>query len=357
MNPIMADDLLVYIGTYTKDKGEGIFVYRMNAESGALTRVGAGSGVQNPSFLALHPNKKFLYSVSEVGGGQVAAFALDAKTGLPTLLNEQSAKGGGPCHVTVDRNGKNLLVANYNTGSIADLPISSDGRLQAATSAIQHAGHSVNAQRQEGPHAHSINIDPSGKYALVADLGLDKVLVYRFDAGKGMLTANTPEGASVKPGSGPRHFAFHPNGRYGYVINEMGNTVTAFRWDSGKGVLTEIQNISTLPDGFNGTSHTAEVVVHPSGKFLYGSNRGHDSISIFAVTPESGMLRLIGHQPTQGKTPRNFNIDPSGKFLIAANQDTNNMVVFRINPSSGSLTPTGQTIEAPKPVCIRFLTV
>jgi 6-phosphogluconolactonase len=352
----MADDLLVYVGTYAKEREDGIFVFRMNPESGALTRVGAVSGIANPSFIALHPNRKYLYSVSEVGGGQVAAFALDSKSGLPTPLNEQSAKGGGPCHVVVDREGRNVLVANYGSGSIAVLPIGADGRLQPATTAIQHTGSSVNPKRQEGPHAHSINVDPSGKFVLAADLGLDKILVYRFDAGKGLLTANNPAFAATKPGAGPRHFAFHPNGRYGYIINEINNTITAYRWDKNGGVLSEIASFSTLPKDYDGTSHTAEVVLHPSGKFLYGSNRGHDSIAAFAVTAQSGRLRLVEHQSVQGKNPRNFNIEPSGKFLIVANQDTNNLVVFRINPSTGALSPTGQTAEVTKPVCIKFLT-
>jgi 6-phosphogluconolactonase len=328
----------------------------MDAKSGALTRVGdIGGSVENPSFLALHPNGSFLYAACESGGGAVAAFALDAKTGIPTLLNQQSAKGGGTCHVSVDHHGKNVLAANYGTGSVAALPIGPDGKLLPATASIQHGpGSKANPKRQEGPHAHSINPDAKDRFAVAVDLGLDKMLVYRFDVARGTLTPNDPPSTSTKPGAGPRHFAFHPNGKFGFVINELDSTVSSYRYDDNRGTLTEIQTLSTLPEGFTGTSYPAEVAVHPSGKFLYGSNRGHDSIAVFAINSVTGKLRAVTQTPTQGKNPRHFGITPAGDFLIAAHQDTDNLVVFRINQRTGRLTPTGQSLELPSPVCVRF---
>jgi 6-phosphogluconolactonase len=311
--------------------------------------------VENPSFLALHPGGRYLYAACESGGGSVAAFAINAKTGIPRLLNQQSAHGGGTCHVSVDHGGKNVLAANYGSGSIAALPIGPDGKLLPATAAIQHQGGSrANPKRQEGPHAHSINPDRKDRFAVAVDLGLDKMLVYRFDPARGTLTPNDPPSASTKPGAGPRHFAFHPSGRFGFVINELDSTVSSYRYDGNKGTLTEIQTLSTLPEGYTGTNYPAEVAVHPSGKFLYGSNRGHDSIAVFAINGVTGKLRAVAQTPTQGKNPRNFGITPSGDFLIAAHQDTDNLVVFRINRSTGRLTPTGQTLELPSPVCVRF---
>ncbi|MBI3465189.1 MAG: lactonase family protein, partial [Planctomycetes bacterium] len=333
-----AADLLAYVGTYTSGKSEGIYIYRMDLATGAMTRVGVATGVKNPSFLAIHPNRRFLYSVSEIADldgkktGGVTGFAIDSETGKLTMLNAQPSEGAGPCHLVVDRTGKSVLVANYGGGSVAALPIGEDGRLGKATAAIQHKGSSVNPGRQEAPHAHSINVDPTNRFAVAADLGLDKVLVYRLDAAKGTLEPNAPPSASVAPGAGPRHFAFHTNGRYAYVINEMHCTVTAFSYDAERGVLKEIQTLTTLPHEVREGYSTAEVQVHPSGKFLYGSNRGHDSIAIFSIDPSSGKLTAVGHQPTGGKTPRNFAIDPTGQFLLAENQGSDTIVVFRIDP-------------------------
>jgi 6-phosphogluconolactonase len=247
-----------------------------------------------------------------------------------------------------------VLVANYGGGSVASLPIAADGRVGRAVSTIQHAGSSVNKQRQEGPHAHSINLDAANRFAFAADLGLDQVLVYKFDTATGKLAGNNPAAANVTPGAGPRHFAFHPGGKFAYVINEIANTVTAFGYDASRGVLTPVQEISTLPKDFQGTSYTAEVVVHPTGKFVYGSNRGHDSIAIFSVDPQSGKLTAAGHQPTEGKTPRNFAIDPTGTWLFAENQDSGTIAVFRIDPQTGGLKPTGQKLSVPTPVCVRM---
>ncbi len=263
--------------------------------------------------------------------------------------------GSGPCHLVVDRQGQNVLVANYGSGSVGCLPIERDGRLRPATSVIQHKGQGADPDRQTGPHAHSINLDAANRYAVAADLGLDQVFIYAFNPAKGQLTPHEPPFARVKPTSGPRHFAFHPEGRFGYVINEMANTVTAFAYDADAGTFTEMQTISTLPADFKGKSYTAEVQVHPTGKFLYGSNRGHDSIAIFAIDPTSGKLTLAGIEPTQGKNPRNFAIDPTGALLLAENMDSNSIVVFRIDPQAGTLKPTGQTVKVSKPVCIKMI--
>lgn len=349
----------VYIGTYSDDQHEGIHLLQLDTASGELTKIGGTSGVKNPSFLALHPNGHFLYAVCEVddfenGKGAVAAFAIGPHGALKAL-NRQSSGGGGPCHLVVDRAGKNVLAANYGGGSVCVLPIDDEGRLSKASSVIQHRGKSVDAGRQEAPHAHSVNLDRDNRFAFVADLGLDQVLVYRFDPVKGMLAPNDPPAARVKPGAGPRHFAFHPNGQFAYVINEMACTITAFRYSPHHGTLEELQTITTLPHEKRDDYSTAEVQVHPSGKFVYGSNRGHNSIAIFTVDEQTGRLTAAGHHSTEGKTPRNFGIDPAGKYLLAANQDSDNLVVFKIDASTGQLTPTGHEIKVPKPVCVKFV--
>ncbi|MEX0713682.1 MAG: lactonase family protein, partial [Pirellulales bacterium] len=339
--------LRLYIGTYTGGASEGIYTSRLDLADGSLTAPELAAATSNPSFVALHPNRPFLYAVSEISEldgkktGGVSAFSIEAETGRLKLLNQQPSEGSGPCHLVVDASGKAVLVANYGGGSVASLPIGSDGRLAKAASAIRHEGKSVNPQRQEGPHAHSINLDPANKFAFAADLGLDKVLVYRFDAASAKLVPNNPPSASVADGAGPRHFAFHPSGRWAYVINELASTVTALAYDADRGVLEPTQTISTLPEDYTPASYTAEVQVHPSGKFVYGSNRGHDSIAIFSVDADTGRLKSRGQQPTGGKTPRNFSIDPTGSYLLAANQESDNIVVFRIEPASGELEPTG----------------
>ncbi len=364
--PLLAGSLwgqyLVYVGTYTGPDSKGIYAYRFDAQTGEIKPLGLAGVAQNPSFLAIHPNRKFLYAVGESAGGgtwggTVSAFALDRATGKLTLLNSASSGGKGPCHLVVDKTGKNLVVANYGSGAVAVLPIQADGRLSEPSSVIQHSGSSVNRARQQGPHAHSVNLSPDNRFAFVADLGLDKVLVYKFDAAKGTITPNTPPFAAIAPGSGPRHFAFHPSGKFAYVISEMGNTVTAFSYNAARGVLTSLQTISTLPQGFSGTSYCAEVVVHPSGKFLYGSNRGHNSITAFAIDPAKGTLTTIGQTPTGGKWPRNFNIDPTGAYLFAANEQSNDIFLFHIDSATGKLKPTGKKIEVSKPVCIKFLSL
>lgn len=356
-----ADSYWVYVGTYTGGKSQGIYLLELNAKTGEVTSHGLAASANNPSFLAIHPDRRHLYAVSEIGdfggkkSGAVQAYALDPKSGSLTLLNQRPTRGDGPCHLVVDRSGKDVLVANYGGGSVAVLPIESSGRVENASTFIQHQGSSVDRQRQEAPHAHSINLDAANRYAVAADLGLDKVLVYRFNPARGTLAPNDPPFTKVAPGAGPRHFAFHPDGRHAYVINEIHLTVTAFDYDPDHGTLKEIQTISTLPEGTKGDYSTAEVQVHPSGRFLYGSNRGHDTIAIFAIDGATGRLKALGHQPTLGKTPRNFGIDPTGRFLLAENQDSNTIAVFRINPETGLLKATGQVVDVPMPVCIKFV--
>jgi len=349
----------VYLGTYTtgKSAGKGIYVARFDAGAGELSEAELAAEIANPSFLALHPSRPLLYAVGETGGpqgGTVSAFAIDRGSGRLNLLNQAPSRGGGPCHVVVDRTGRYVLVVNYGTGSAAALAIRDDGSLGDSTAFIQHSGSSVNPKRQQGPHAHSVNLSPDNRFAIVADLGLDQVLVYRFDDAAGSLQRNDPPFARVAPGAGPRHFAFHPSGRFAYVINELASTVTAFRWDARRGVLSEIQTISTLPKEFSGENYTAEVVVHPDGRFLYGSNRGHDSIAVFSIDRQ-GKLTFVETTPTQGSFPRNFALDPTGRWLLAANQRSDNVVLFRVDPKTGRLSPANRTIRVGSPVCVRFL--
>jgi 6-phosphogluconolactonase len=354
------EKLWVFVGTSTAGGSKGIYRFRFDPASGKGDGLALAAEAANPTFLAIHPTGDFLYAVNAIadfrGGktGAVSAFALDRKTGGLLLLNQQPSGGAGPCHLAVGAAGKNVLVANYGGGSVAQLPILPDGSLGSATSVVQHSGSGPNPNRQEGPHAHSINLDPANRFALAADLGLDRVLVYRFDVAEGILSPHHPS-AALAPGAGPRHLAFHPSGRFVYVINELNSTVTAFSYDGAAGALRDIQTVPTLPDGFAGENYPSEVVAHPNGKLLYGSNRGHDSIAIYAVDPESGRLTPRGHQPSGGKWPRNFAIDPSGAWMIVGNQNSDNILFVRIDAERGTLTPTGQTLEAPAPICFRFL--
>jgi 6-phosphogluconolactonase len=286
--------------------------------------------------------------------GSVSAFAIESGDGRLRLLNARSSKGAAPCHVAVDAGGKHVLFANYTGGSVGVLPIESDGRLAEMSSFVQHQGKSV-SPRQSEPHAHSINLDAANRFACVADLGLDQVLVYRYEGAAGKLTPNDPPFAKLAPGAGPRHFAFHPGGKFAYVINEISSTVTALAYDAAKGQLSELQTISTLPEGSTAKNSTAEVVVHPSGKFLYGSNRGHNSIAVFAIDTATGKLTAAGHQGEGIQTPRNFTIEPGGRVLLVANQAGDSLLTFRIGPQTGALTPTGYRAEVGSPVCIRML--
>ena len=354
---------LVYIGTYTEKGSKGIYACRFDPATDRLTSVGLAAETVDPSFLAIDPSGRFLYAVNEISqyegrtSGAVSAFAIAPGTGKLTFLNEVGSGGAGPCHLTVDKTGKYVLVANYGGGSLVVFPILGDGRLGQASAFVQHKGASVNPQRQEGPHVHSVYMSPDNRFVVSADLGLDEVFVYGFDAAKGTLAPNIPPSATVSSGAGPRHFAFSPNGKFGYVIDELQSTVTPFSYEAARGALDVLQPVSTLPQDFKGESTAAEVEVHPSGRFLYASNRGLDSIAVFAISSRKGTLTLLAEVPTLGKTPRSFAIDPTGSYLFAANQDSDNVMQFRINPNTGLLTPTGQVLQVPSPVCVIFLAI
>ena len=352
----------VYVGTYTTGASKGIYRLELDLRSGALTPVGEPAATVSPSFLAFHPSGRFLYAVNETGDartdppGGVSAFAIDARTGALTFLNRQSSGGAAPCHLWLDKEGRHLLVANYYGGNVEVLPVEADGTLGAPGQVMQHEGHGANAERQEGPHVHSVKLDSTGTLALVADLGLDMLVAYRYDAAQGKLTPYEAGTAKMAPGAGPRHFTFDPRGRFVYVLNELNATVTALGYDAASRTLSELQTVPTLPADFKGQNTTAEIVVRPDGRFAYASNRGHDSIAIFAVDAPTGKLTPAGHQSTLGRTPRNFAIDPTGTFLLAANQNSDSIVVFRIDAKTGGLTPVGKPVPVPTPVCIRMAT-
>ena len=349
---------LFYVGTYTRDGSEGIYLCQLDVETGAMEQV-ASYATSNPSFVTLQPEQRYLYTVNEDmtfeghNGGGLSAYALDANSGELTFLNHQPTHGGAPCHVSLDDAGQFALVANYMGGNVSIFPIEADGRLAPASDTIQHVGSSVNPERQQEPHAHSVNLDPAQKYAFVADLGLDKMMIYRIDRENGKLVEHTQR--QIHAGAGPRHFAFHPNGRLAYLINELDSTITAFTYDAEAGTLSEIQVVPTLPDDFEGRSTCADIHILSSGDFLYGSNRGHDSLVIYAIDQDSGQLSHVGHQSTGGQNPRNFGFTPDETLLLAANQNSHNIISFYINQQTGTLTPTGHKVEVPWPVCIHFL--
>jgi 6-phosphogluconolactonase len=351
-----------YVGTYTsKTASKGIYAYRFDAEKGQLTPIGVAAETADPSFVAVHPSGKYLYAVNEIGNfngavsGAVSAFAIDAKTGVLKFLNQVPTRGAGPCYVSLDQTGAYVLVANYDSGSIASFPVHGDGSLGTASGFVQHSGTGPNKERQEGPHAHWIGTSPDNRFALAVDLGLDQVIVYGFDDSKGIFTPMLSGFAKVKPGSGPRHLAFHPNGKFAYVLSEMESSVTVFSYKAKTGSFSSLQTISALPNDYSGPKEAAEIAVHPLGKFLYASNRGHDSIAAFAIDQKKGTLKSLGQVLTGGKTPRHFAIDPTGAYLLVENQESNNIVIFQIDPASGNLTPTGQTVEVPSPVCLTFV--
>jgi len=365
--PLAAKDspkkYLLYVGTYTEKDSKGIYAFRFDAVSGELTSAGLAVETTNPSFLAVDPTHRFLYAVNEVpkynnaASGAVSAFAIDPPTAKLTLLNEVSSRGADPCYISLDQTGKYVLVANYTGGSAAVFPVSKDGRLVESSAFIQLVGSSVNHEHQAGPHAHWIETTADNRFAVVADLGVDQLHVYRFDAMRGTLGENDPAFAALDPGAGPRHVAFHPGGKAAYVVNELNSTVTSFSYDAHRAELTRLHTVSTLPANFSGKNSTAEIHVHPNGKFLYVSNRGDDSITVFALDPANGTLATVDRVSTQGKTPRNFEIDPTGTRLLVANQATGNIVVFRIDGKTGKLAPTGQVLQVPAPVCLRFVPI
>ncbi len=354
---------LLYVGTYTEKDSKGIYAFRFDAATNDLTPLGLAAETTNPSFLAIDPTRRSLYAVNEVSNykgassGAVTAFAVNHQTGKLSLLNQVPSGGADPCYIAFDKTGKFALVANYTGGSIAVFPVEPDGHMGKSSAFVQHTGSSVDKERQQAPHAHWIETTPDNRFAIAADLGLDKLLVYRFDAKTGALTPNTPSYAALDPGAGPRHLASHPNQKFVYALNELQSTITAFTYDKSRGTLQKLNTVSALPKNFSGNNTAAEIKVHPSGKFLFASNRGDDSIAAFSIDAHTGDLTLIDFFPTQGKTPRNFEIDPTGKLLLVANQDSNNIVVFRIDQSSGRLTPTGQTLNVPAPVCLKFVAI
>ena len=357
-NGMAKGQYLAYVGTYTtKTDSKGIYAFRFDTATGGLSAIGIAAETRDPSWVAVHPGGKFLYAANEAGkASTVSAFAVDAKSGKLTLVNQIPSLGEDPCYLSFDKTGKYLLVANYSSGTTAVFPILADGRLGEHTAFVKDQGATgPNKERQEAPHAHWIETSPDNRFALVADLGLDEVLVYKFDATSGTLTPNEPAFARLKAGSGPRHAVFYPNGKFVFAVSELSSTATSFAYDAKKGTLKETGTASTLPPGFSGRNDVAEAAMHPNGKFLYVSNRGNDSIAILSIDPGNRTLSPAGGIPTGGKEPRHFAIDPSGKYLLAENQFSNNIVVFKIDPGTGGLTATGQVVEVPSPVDIAFL--
>lgn len=349
-----AEEIPFYVGSTGKPlETQGIYRLTLDLGSGKLSAPQKVADAKNASWLAVHPGGEFLYATAEGQPGAAAAYAI-AEDGTLKPLNQQSTGGAGPTHLWIDAAGKNLLVANYSGGSIACIAIKDDGSLGEQTAFVQHTGSSVNPKRQTAPHAHGIYTDAEDKFVYVPDLGIDKVMIYKFDVDKGTLTPNTPPHASVSPGGGARHMAFHPTGGFAYVNNEMTSQVEVFKHDAATGSLEPLQIIPTLPVDFTGNNSTAEIFVHPNGRAVYVSNRGHDSIAVFAVDGASGKLKLLDHTPSGGKTPRNFAIDPTGKWLITSNQGSDDLFVFSIDPATGKLTATGHSAKLPTPMSVNF---
>jgi 6-phosphogluconolactonase len=354
---------LVYVGTYTGGKSRGIYYFwvRTQGNNVSLVPLGLAAEALSPAFLEIDSKRRLLFAVNETDKfegkptGSVSAFSIDPVTGKLKLINQVSSRGAGPCHLLLDKEGKNLLVANYSSGSVAVIPVAPDGKLGEATDFVQHTGKSVNPDRQTGPHAHCATLSPDNRFAFVCDLGLDKVLTYRFDAEHGRLTPSEPAFTPLKPGAGPRHMVFRPDGKSVYVINELDSTITAFAYESKTGVLKELQTVSTLPAHYSGPNTTAEIGMHPSGKFLYGSNRGKDSVVLFEIDPDKGTLAWVEDQSTGGKKPRYFGILPSAKNLVICNQDSDTIQLARIDLGTGRLKPSGVFAECSSPVCAVFL--
>jgi 6-phosphogluconolactonase len=351
---------LVYVGTYTDHGSKGIYAYRFDSSTGKMTSLGLAAETTEPSFLAVDSSGRFLYAVNETETyngqptGAVSAFAIQPDTGKLSLLNQVSSRGTDPAHITLDRTGKYALVANYTSGSVAVFALLKDGRLGEVTSFVQHKGSSINPERQKGPHAHAIALAPDNRFAVVADLGLDQLLVYSFDAVKGTL-GTQPQVVKASPGAGPRHLVFSTDGRFLYMLNEMQSSVAAYSYDAASGALHELQTISSLPKGFSSENTAAEIEIDPSGKFVFASNRGDDSIAVFAIDSYTGMLTHVETDSSGGKTPRNFAIDPTGSWLLAANQDSDNIVVFGIDQKTFRLRPRGDLLQVPSPVCLKFV--
>lgn len=355
---VMAQHYYLFVGTYTNNNGsKGIYVYDFDAATGKASPVSSTENVVNPSFLTIAPGGKYVYAVNETNGnrpGQVSAFSFDAAKGQLTYINQQPSGGDDPCYVSVTKDGKWVFVANYSGGSLSALPVNKDGSLKPYAQLIQHTGHGINKSRQEKPHVHSVVLSPQQDYLLSADLGLDKIFVYKINkaATQPLSPATIPE-VHTPPGSGPRHLAFHPNHQYVYLMEEMGGYVDAYSYSNGN--LNLLQRIAAHPEDYKGDIGSADIHLTPDGRFLYGTNRGgENTITIYTVQPD-GTLKLQGFQSTKGVNPRNFTVDPSGNYLLVANQNTNNIVVFKINKQTGALTATGEEIKVPSPVYVQML--
>jgi 6-phosphogluconolactonase len=358
---------LMYVATYTdgKSKSKGIYSYRFDAKTGKVTPIGLAAEIVNPGWLTTDPTHRFLYAVTErpnergpgayTKDGSVSSYAIDRKTGALTFLNKVNSRGGGPCYMLVDPTGKTLFLANYGTGSVVSFAIKPDGSVGERISFDQHSGSSVDHARQEGPHAHAAVLSPDHRFLFVPDLGTDQVKIYKVDADKGTFSPNDPAYVTLKPGLGPRHFTFGKDGRFAYVLCEMGSSVVVFSYDAAKGSLTPIQTAYNLPVEFKGIDNSAEIEVDRSGRFLYASNRGHDSITVYAIDPAKGTLTLVQNVPTQGSIPRNFALDPTGKYLVVGNQKSDELLVFDVNQKDGTLKPTGEKVDLDEPICIVFV--
>ena len=353
---------LVFVGSYTQPGQQGISIFRFDPARAALNPLGKAGDLPNPSFLVIDPSQRYLLAVSESGdfqgqaSGAVSSYRIEAATGALALINSQPSGGTGPCYLSVSPNGKWVFVANYGGGSVAVLPLGEDGRLGQPVSVVQHHGSGADPARQEGPHAHAIQMAPGAQnLVLAADLGLDQVLIYDFDPVRGSLTPHTPPALGLPPGSGPRHFSFHPSLPFLYLVSELTSRVTVFKFDASAGTFQEIQSLPLLPDGYSGRNTSADIHISPDGKTLYASNRGDDSLASFHIDPSSGQLAALAHTPSGGKTPRNFAIDPSGSYLLAANQDSGSLATFRIDPSNGKLTLAGPPNLVDHPMCVLFM--
>lgn len=351
--PAPAADLTVYFGTHTAGPGKGFSVSRFDTVTGALSKPELLLETPAPAYFVIAPGNRRLYSCNSTGF--VSAYSIDPATAQLKLINQKPSGGGDPSYISLDRTGHYVFAANYEGGNFGVWALAPDGSLGERTAFVQHTGSSVNPQRQSHAFAHSIRVDPTNRFLLVADLGLDKLFVYKFNGKDGSVTANDPPFVKAAPGSGPRHTVFHPNGRWVYLITEMGSTIMLFNWDSRRGALSEVETVSTLPKDFHGENACAEVQVHPSGKFVYASNRGRDSIAVFSVDAKNGRLTLIQDVPSGGKTPRNFDVDPTAHWLLVTNHGSNTAMVFRIDQQTGKLTPAGPPLDVPYPFCPRFL--
>jgi 6-phosphogluconolactonase len=359
----IAQDNLVFFGTHSVGPQKGISVAHFNSETGILTKPELIVEAPAPAYFIIHPNGKYLYACNSndfakgYTGQTISAYSIDSKNGKLTFLNQQQSGGADPSYICMDASQRFVLVANYKGSSVTVIAIKRDGRLGKITANIIHTGRSVDSLRQTQPYAHSIRPDPTNRFALVADLGLDKLFIYRFNSKTGSLTPHNPPFVSVSPGSGPRHTAFHPNGKFVYLINEMASTIVTYSWDSASGKLTELQTTSTLPSGYMGKNACAEIEVHPNGRFLYASNRGHESLAVFEIDQSTGKISFLEFIPTQGKSPRNFEFDPTHKWLIVTNHGSDNAMVFKVDEKTGHLTPSGHPVPITYPFSVRFLPV